>query len=68
MEGLGYESYYGKRGVWSEIAEVSVLVALVEIVIVVDGLKRVANKFLSGWRYCGGGGIKFPIPSCVVVT
>ena len=42
--------------------------ALMEVVMVVDGLSRAAKPFIAGSRYFVGWGITVSTPSCIVVT
>ena len=62
------ESVYGNKGVWSDRAEGSVVVSLMEGFIVVDGLERAAKAFISGWRSCGGWRITVSTHSYVVAA
>ena len=43
-----------KRDVWSERADRSVVVALMEVVMVVVGLERAAKSLITKWMYCVG--------------
>ena len=53
MDGMIYESYYGNRGICSEITEVSVVVTLMKGVMVVDVSKILAKALIAGWRSFG---------------
>ena len=41
---------------------------LTEGVMVVDGLKRAANKLIAGWRYFVGEEITVSTSSCIVAS
>ena len=56
------------RGVGLEISKGSVVLALMEVVMGVDGLERAAKGLIEGWRFCGGWGMTVLSLSCVVVT
>ena len=42
--------------------------ALMELVMVVDGFSRAYKSLIAGYRYCEGLRINISNPSCVVVT
>ena len=62
MEVLKSESYSGKRGVWLERVEGSVVVSLMGRVMVMDGLKREDKVLIAGCRSWGGWGITVSTP------
>ena len=68
MEELRSESYSGNMGVCSERTEGSVIAALIERVMVVDGLIRSQKALISSCRSCGDCGMTVLYPSCVVDT
>ena len=59
---------FDNRGVCFEILEVQDVVALMEGVILVDGLKRSVNALIAPWIFCGVVVLIVLIPSYVVVT
>ena len=65
---LIFKSYSGNRGSCSDRNEGSVIVALMEVVMVMDGLEISYKALISGWRSCVVCDVTISTPLCVLVT